>query len=64
VKDSNYFFATIGSNGGVGSLGLPSHTDLLKRPFITGACHLLLLTTVVVGFSAVTVTMLTVLKWQ
>lgn len=62
----NYFFAfghsKIGGGGGVGSLGLPNHTDLLKRPFITGGCHLLLHTTVAVGFSAVTVAMLTVLK--
>lgn len=62
----DYFFAfghsKIGGGGGVGSLGLPSHTDLLKRPFITGGCHLLLHTTVAVGFSTVTVAMLTALK--
>lgn len=66
VLFANYFFAfghsKIGGGGGVGSLGLPNHTDLLKRPFITGGCHLLLHTTVAVGFSAVTVAMLTVLK--
>lgn len=62
-----FFFAfrysIFGGGGGVGSLGLPSHTDLLKRPLITGGCHLLL-HTVTDGFSAVTVATLTALKWQ
>ena len=50
------------SGGGVGSLGFPIHTDLLKRPFITGACHLLVVVMLIEDFSAVTVATLTVLK--
>lgn len=58
----NYFLVMMGGGGGVGSLGLPSHTDLLNRPFITGGCHLLLPTTLVAGFSAAIVAILTALK--
>lgn len=63
-----YFLALghskIGGGGGVGSLGFPNHTDLLKRPFITGGCHLLLHMTVTVGFSAVTVAIVIALKMK
>lgn len=64
----NYFFtfgrSKSGSDGNDDSPGLPNQTDLLKRPFITGACHLVLHIIVVVGFSAVIAAVVTTLKMQ
>lgn len=52
----------MGGGGGEGSLGLPIQTVLLKRPLITGPCHLFPDVTQMLGFSAFIVATLTVLK--